>query len=118
MADRSAPEAPGLSLDVGQTPLPRRERGRRKRDLRSRTLEAGGDLFACQGFHETRVAEICDRADIAHKTFFNHFPTKLHLLREIAHAGLERLVAEIESIRRSELSTPQRLHRLFVPFAG
>ena len=116
MSDRAAPETPEPAPGDERGPLPRRER--RKRELRARILEAAGDLFTRQGFHETRVAEICDRADIAHKTFFNHFPTKLHLLREIAHAGVERLLGEIEVIRRSDLATRERLHRLFATVAG
>ncbi len=81
--------------------------------MRSRILETARELFADQGFRETRVADVCDRADIAQKTFFNHFPTKLDLLREIAHAGVEQLVFDIEDIRKADLGTPERIHRFF-----
>ncbi len=81
--------------------------------MRSRILETARELFANQGFRETRVADICDRADIAQKTFFNHFPTKLDLLREIAHAGVEQLMFDIEDIRKADLGTPERIHRFF-----
>ncbi len=91
--------------------LSRRER--RKLEMRSRILETARELFADQGFRETRVADVCDRADIAQKTFFNHFPTKLDLLREIAHAGVEQLVFDIEDIRKADLGTPERIHRFF-----
>jgi AcrR family transcriptional regulator len=100
-----APEAPAIA------PLSRRER--RKIELRERVLEAAKSLFTEQGFQETRVAEICERADIAQKTFFNHFPTKLHLLREIAHSGIEQLLIEVEEICKAELATRERVHRLF-----
>jgi AcrR family transcriptional regulator len=111
MTDRAAPQPSESPTEAAQSPLSRRER--RKLELRARILETAGELFADQGFHETRVAEICDRADIAHKTFFNHFPTKLHLLRQIAHAGIEQLLIEIEAIRKSDVSTPERLRQLF-----
>ena len=62
--------------------LSRRER--RKLEVRGRILKAAGDLFTQHGFQATKVAEICEQADIAQKTFFNHFPSKQHLLREIA----------------------------------
>ena len=81
--------------------------------MRSRILETARELFSDQGFRETRVADVCDRADIAQKTFFNHFPTKLDLLREIAHAGVERLMFDIEDIRKADLGTPERIHRFF-----
>ena len=91
--------------------LSRRER--RKLEMRARILETARELFSERGFQETRVADVCERADIAHKTFFNHFPTKLDLLREIAHAGIEQLMFEIEDIRKAEIGTPERIHRFF-----
>lgn len=91
--------------------LTRRER--RKLEMRERIVEAAQTLFEGQGFQETRVADICDRADIAQKTFFNHFPTKIDVLRDIAHAGIENMMFEIEDIRKAELTTPDRIHRFF-----
>jgi AcrR family transcriptional regulator len=81
--------------------------------MQGRILEAARELFAEQGFLETRVADICERADIAQKTFFNHFPTKLDLLRDIAHTGIEALMFEIEDIRKADLGTRDRIHRFF-----
>ena len=60
------------------------------------------------------MAEICERADIAHKTFFNHFPSKQHLLREIAQNSLLELLADIETSRKEEHTTRERLLRFFV----
>ena len=81
--------------------------------MRARILGTARGLFSEQGFQETRVADVCERADIAQKTFFNHFPTKLDLLREIAHAGVERLMFQIEDIRKVDIGTPERVHRFF-----
>jgi len=106
MTDRAAPQAPESPAEAALAPVSRRER--RKLELRARILETASELFSDHGFHETRVAEICDRADIAHKTFFNHFPTKLHLLRQIAHAGIEQLLVEIEAIRKGDATTTTR----------
>jgi AcrR family transcriptional regulator len=111
MNQRAAPRTRESERDDQQPLASRRER--RKLALRARILETAGGLFADHGFHETRVAEICDRADIAQKTFFNHFPTKLHLLREIASCGIQQLLVEIEGIRKADLATRKRLHRLF-----
>lgn len=91
--------------------LSRRER--RKLEMRARILETARELFSEQGFRETRVADVCERADIAQKTFFNHFPTKLDLLREIAHTGIAELMFEIEDIRKADLGTRERIHRFF-----
>ena len=108
MTDRAAARAAEPSPDA---PLSRRER--RKLELRERVIEVAKALFTEQGFQETRVAEICERADIAQKTFFNHFPTKLHLLRELAHAGIAQLLVEIEGICKADLSTRDRVFQLF-----
>ena len=49
---------------------------RRKNELRERILASAFELFLSQGVSATRIDEICERADIASRTFFNHFPTR------------------------------------------
>jgi AcrR family transcriptional regulator len=88
-------------------------RARRKLELRSRMLEAASALFDEHGVHATRVAEICERADVAQKTFFNHFASKAQLLRALAEEGLEQLLADIESARLNGTSTQERLALFF-----
>ena len=91
--------------------LTRRER--RKLEVRSRILEASVRLFEAQGIEATTVAEITERADVAHKTFFNHFQSKRELLREIARHGLDQLLADIEEARKQPLSTAGRIRHFF-----
>jgi AcrR family transcriptional regulator len=81
--------------------------------MRARVIDTATALFEEQGFEATRVVDICERADIAQKTFFNHFPSKLDLLREIAHAGIEQLMFEIEDIRKSQPATRDRIRCFF-----
>jgi AcrR family transcriptional regulator len=102
---------PAMTSPEVLPPLSRRER--RKLELRARIIETARELFVQHGFEETRVADICDRADIAHKTFFNHFPAKLDLLREIAHSGVEKLMLEIEEIRKHQPTTRDRVVAFF-----
>ena len=97
--------------EIDPSELTRRER--RKLEVRTRILEAAKALFTQQGFGETKVTEICERADVAHKTFFNHFPSKQHLIRELAGFGVENLLEDIESIRKQHRSTRDRLLALF-----
>jgi AcrR family transcriptional regulator len=91
--------------------LSRRER--RKREMRDRIVSTARALFGERGYAETRVADICERADIAQKTFFNHFPAKLDVLRKIAQAGIEELLFGIEDIRKADLATRDRIFRFF-----
>lgn len=53
---------------------------RRRQEFQGRIRSAALRLFENNGITNTSVASIIKEADIAHKTFFNHFPTKDHLL--------------------------------------
>ena len=91
--------------------LTRRER--RKREVHGRILAAAVGLFDQRGFGATKVAEICERADVAHKTFFNHFPSKRHLLRAVAGEAVDQLLVDIEGARKRPGSTRKRLGQFF-----
>lgn len=99
-------EAPDLS---------RRER--RKAEVRGRILEAALELFRERGFAEAKVADICERADVAHKTFFNHFPAKQDLVRQIAQHAIGELLVDIETARKQGRNTADRLERFFTGMA-
>lgn len=62
---------------------------RRKLEFRDRITSAALHLFERQGVNDTSVAAIIKQADIAHKTFFNHFPSKDHLLLHIVESFSE-----------------------------
>ncbi len=49
---------------------------RRKQEMREKILMAAFDLFLAQGVAATTIEEICERADVANRTFFNHFATR------------------------------------------
>ncbi len=97
---------------VALAPKPLR-RERRKLEVRSRIIDAALTLFDQRGFDDTKVSEICERADVVTKTFFNHFPTKQHLLREIAEQQLATLFADIELVRAQAVSTREKLLQFF-----
>jgi AcrR family transcriptional regulator len=88
-------------------------RERKKRALRARILAAATELFGERGFADTKVADICERADVAQKTFFNHFATKHDVLREVASAALGRVLVAVETARKEEHTTAARLARFF-----
>ena len=91
--------------------LSRRER--RKLELRGRILDAAVELFDRRGFANTKVSDICEKADIAHKTFFNHFPAKRDLLHEIASLYLGQFLGDLEETRKQPGSTRDRIYFLF-----
>jgi AcrR family transcriptional regulator len=91
--------------------LNRRER--RKLAVRESIIEAALGLFDQYGLAETTVAEICELADVAEKTFFNHFPTRQHLIRDIAERALGDLFGHIEDARKHRGSCRERLEVFF-----
>lgn len=90
--------------------LSRRER--RKRETRDRIREAAVDLFIEQGYESTKISEICERADVARQTFFNHFPAKRDVLVALFDIGLEMMAATLDSVCERGATTRERL-RLF-----
>jgi AcrR family transcriptional regulator len=74
-------------------PAPSR-RERRRREVHERIIDAAAELFGRKGFSATTALEISETADVAEKTFYNHFPTKQHLIEEIAQRTLV-LTAEL-----------------------
>ncbi|MBN1579670.1 MAG: TetR/AcrR family transcriptional regulator [Anaerolineae bacterium] len=66
-------------------------RERKKQETRQRILDVAVDLFQNQGFDQTSVDEIADRAGISRGTCFNYFANKESILCEIAVRELEHL---------------------------
>lgn len=59
-------------------------RTRRRNETKERLFRTALQLFAKQGYVNTRVEEITAAADVAKGTFFNYFPSKEHLLFALA----------------------------------
>ena len=77
---------------------------RKRRKLRTRQAiqNAAFELFAERGYHETTIAAIAERADVAPRTVTVHFPTKEELLFDNEPFRLESLVERLQSRQRSE----------------
>jgi AcrR family transcriptional regulator len=93
-------------------------RERRRLEVHGRLLAAAERLFDAQGVAATTVGEICARADVVEKTFFNHFGSKQDLLRELAQRALGALLGHIEEARKASGSTRERLEAFFGRIAG
>ncbi|MCW2786001.1 MAG: transcriptional regulator [Marmoricola sp.] len=64
---------------------------RRKQRVREQILNAAFDLFLAQGVDATKIEDICDRADVANRTFFNHFATRQDMMRALGEYRLLNL---------------------------
>jgi AcrR family transcriptional regulator len=102
-----------MSMPPAVDPAELSRRERRKLEVHERILEAARELFAAKGVQATTVAGICERADVAQKTFFNHFPGRQELVRELARIGLDQLLANVEEVRRKPGTTRDRLLAFF-----
>lgn len=99
---------------AAESPAPRPgRRERRKREVHDRIVEAAVALFERKGFAATTALEIAERADVAEKTFYNHFPTKQHLVQELAALTLADVERLLEATRREPGTTRERLARFF-----
>jgi AcrR family transcriptional regulator len=98
-------------LDAQQQ-MSRRER--RRFEVHQRIIDSAVVLFDTGGVADTRIDDICEHADVAQKTFFNHFPTKEHLFAEIAEAFLAQVCALVEEARKERGTSGERLSRVFL----
>ena len=94
-----------------QTTPGRRER--RRLEIRGRVLEAARALFEERGYDETTVSQICDRADIAYGTFFNHFPEKRDVLRVMAERAVAMVEEKLEALAKQEGTIEEHLLAFF-----
>ena len=97
--------------DLDPATLTRRER--RKLEVHDRIVDAALELFNNRGLTVTTIHEICERADVAEKTFFNHFPTRQHLVEEIAEVLFLRLQSIVDESRRQPGTIEDRLAYFF-----
>ena len=89
-------------------------RQRRSAEIRERLFRAALKLFADKGFVETTVEDITNAADVGKGTFFNHFPSKDHILLAFGEMQLAKLQEAINTARSSNEPMPHFLRTLGV----
>src|SRR6201986_5568820 len=84
---------------------------RPKREVRERIIESAVELFLHQGVTGTTIEEIGERADVANRTFFNHFATRQDMMRALA----ERRLVNLHDVffDRGDEAVPVRLIGVF-----
>lgn len=88
---------------------PEGRRSRRRRELHQSILTTAADLFARDGYDATTVERIAASADIAPATFFNHFPSKEDVLREVGQDVFTRFHRLVDEQLARDVSSAERL---------
>ena len=88
-------------------------RERRRHEIRERIVETAFSRFETKGYEATTVTEIAEHADIAYGTLFQHFSSKLELLREVSGRALARLFENVEEVSKRPGTFSDRLVMLF-----
>lgn len=94
--------------------VPGDRRQRRSAEIRERLFRKALDLFSQRGLANTTIEDITEAADVGKGTFFNHFPSKEHILVAFAEMQLGKLQALVESARHTSQPMPQFLQQLTV----
>lgn len=81
-------------------PSPKKNlRDRQRAQTRAEIVRVAFELFARDGYDAVPVESIAAEAGVSRATFFNYFPQKDLLLREIAEARVARLKTFLEEAR-------------------
>ncbi len=79
--------------------MPEGRRAATKAANRQAILDAAADAFAELGYGATTVRDIVRRTDLAAGTFYNHFPDKESVLRELVDEAAEDVRARMHAAR-------------------
>ncbi|MGW5197417.1 TetR/AcrR family transcriptional regulator [Streptomyces spiralis] len=96
---------------VDQAPAPLGRRERNKIRTKERLYDAALTLFTEQGYDETSIDEIAERADVARGTFFNYFQHKEDLLSTWGEKRRSALTTALASDGRGGGSAAEQLRR-------
>ena len=85
----------------------------RRRRNRQALIDAAIDLFQQRGIRGAKIEDICARADVAPRTFFNHFETREHLYAAIAEQRARQAAEMYEAAAEDPRPLDERLPDLF-----
>jgi AcrR family transcriptional regulator len=71
-------------------------------DLRERLFQVALAHTRQRGYAQSSVSQITLEVGVAKGTFFNHFPTKDHILAEVLHRWVEDCISDVDSLAGAE----------------
>ncbi|MEV5409675.1 TetR/AcrR family transcriptional regulator [Thermopolyspora sp. NPDC052614] len=92
-------------------------RQRRWHQVHDRLYEAACELFLEKGYAATSVDEIAERADVARKTAFNHFPRKRDFINEWGSRRRRQVLAALSPVLMADPRLEVVLRHYFAELA-
>lgn len=92
-------------------------RQRRWHEAHDRLYDAACELFLKSGYVETSVDDIAERADVARKTAFNHYPRKRDFISEWGRRRRERVHDAVAPLLKEQPGFEELLRRYFAELA-
>lgn len=106
-----------MSVTVYSTDAPDR-RQRRWHQVHDRLYQAACELSLESGFVDTSVEQIAERADVARKTAFNHFPRKRDFILEWGKRRRQQVLAAVSPVLLADPSLEVVLRHYFAELAA
>ena len=97
------------SAAPAEGPKPGGPRSRKGVQTRARIVEAAKETFEENGFLDTRISDIAERAGLSHGSFYHYFDSKEQVFREVAEEIDARLSAPLTDVvlASSSAASPQ-----------
>jgi AcrR family transcriptional regulator len=89
---------------------------RRKERTRHELLAAAVGVLADKGFHDTKIADIANAADVGVGTFYLHFETKDALFDALVDETVRRLKAAVDEAQVASTDPIDRIRRANTAF--
>lgn len=90
-------------------------RQERAADRRARLVDAAVELFAARDYDDITVAEVCTRAKVSKRYFYDHFDDRAELLSEVHREQNDWLLAGVTAAAPKH---PETLEQLLRPMLG
>lgn len=91
-------------------------RERKKRETRDRIYSSAMYLFQKQGYEETSIEQITQKANVGKGTFYNYFASKEEVVMEFSTKGFKNLLTSVRE--RPYLGVRERLNAFLQDWAA
>lgn len=86
--------------EAAMTEAPAGKRERNKAANRASILEAARDCFLSHGYEGVTIRDVIRKTGLAAGTFYNYFPDKESLFRELVESRIQAMTDRISGVRR------------------